>query len=356
LSRFDYVLFTVALLLVASGLAGVYSATLHGAGAGEFHRQLLWTGVGLLVCFSVLSVDYHMLADHAYLLYFGSLVMLGLVLLFGEEIHGSKSWVGIWGIGGQPSELVKVVVILTLTRYLASLNENYLRRGHFFTLAALTLAPVILVILQGDLGTALMFFPILIGMMLVAGLKLRFIIGALVVALCMAPVGWMCLKDYQKQRILATLDPGLDPQGVGYQVQQSQIAIGSGGMFGRGLGEGMQSQLGFVPEVQTDFIFSLLAEETGFVGACVLLLLFLVLVTRLFRIAGQARDRTGILIVTGIASLVLFHVVVNVGMTLGMVPPIGIPLPLVSYGGSSALSTFAALGLALNVHARRFVY
>jgi rod shape determining protein RodA len=201
-----------------------------------------------------------------------------------------------------------------------------------------------------------MFFPILIGMMLVAGLKLRFIIGALVVALCMAPVGWMCLKDYQKQRILATLDPGLDPQGVGYQVQQSQIAIGSGGMFGRGLGEGMQSQLGFVPEVQTDFIFSLLAEETGFVGACVLLLLFLVLVTRLFRIAGQARDRTGILIVTGIASLVLFHVVVNVGMTLGMVPPIGIPLPLVSYGGSSALSTFAALGLALNVHARRFVY
>jgi len=229
-------------------------------------------------------------------------------------------------------------------------------RSGFVRLAGIVVVPVLLVILQGDLGTALMYFPILAGMMLVAGLKPRFMIGVLILVVLVAPIGWFSLKGYQKQRIMVTLNPELDPKGIGYQTRQSQIAIGSGGFFGTGIGNGLQSQLGFVPEVHTDFIFSLLAEETGLVGAFIVLMLYLFVLLRLLLIAEKARDRAGILIMTGIASLMFFHVAINVGMTLGMVPAIGIPLPLLSYGGSSAVSTYVALGLALNVHFRRFVY
>ena len=344
------------MLLALFGVLGVYSASLHSAMANAFVRQLVWTAMGLVICFTVLSIDYHYLTDHAFSLYAVSIAVLIGILLVGKEINGSKSWLSIGGFGFQPSELVKVVVILAITRYLADLNENYLRRTHFIRLAAIVMVPVLLVILQGDLGTALMYFPILAGMMLVAGLKPRFIIGVMVLVVLVAPIGWFSLKEYQKQRIMVTFYPDLDPKGIGYQTRQSQIAIGSGGILGTGIGNGLQSQLGFVPEVHTDFIFSLLAEETGLVGAFIVLLLYLFVLLRLLLIAEKARDRAGILIMTGIASLMFFHVAVNVGMTLGMVPAIGIPLPLLSYGGSSAVSTYVALGLALNVHYRRFVY
>ena len=185
---------------------------------------------------------------------------------------------------------------------------------------------------------------------------MRFLIGILFITLCLTPVGWFLLKDYQKERILVTLDTGRDPQGIGYQSRQSQIAIGSGGLFGKGLGQGLQSQLGFVPEIHTDFIFAILAEEIGFVGSIFMLMLYLLVLMHLVRIAENARDRVGILLVTGVTSFICFHVAINVSMTLGIVPPIGIPLPLLSYGGSSTITAFAALGLALNVHQRRFVY
>jgi rod shape determining protein RodA len=252
--------------------------------------------------------------------------------------------------------MAKIVVILALARCVAELHENYLRTRHLLLLVGLTLLPVLLIILQGDLGTALIYFPILLGIMIVAGLKMRFLIAILVITVCVAPVGWFSLKDYQKERILVTLDPDRDPQGFGYQTHQSKIAIGSGGLLGKGLGAGLQSQLGFVPEIHTDFIFALLAEETGFAGASVILLLYLLVLSRLIRIAGLARDRAGILITTGIASLIFFQTVVNVGMTLGILPAIGIPLPLLSYGGSSTSMIFAAMGLALNVGSRRFIY
>ena len=304
----------------------------------------------------VASIDYHVLADYAFLLYGGSIVLLTGILFFGIEINGSKSWIGVGVVRFQPSEMVKIVVILTLAGYLAKLRENYLRRKHFLVLGGLTLLPVILVILQGDLGTALMYFPILMGIMMVAGLKMRFVAAILIISLCVGPASWLFLKDYQKERILVTFNPDRDPRGFGYQSRQSQIAIGSGGMLGKGLGEGLQSQLGFVPEIHTDFIFALLAEETGLVGASLILLLYGWVLLRLIRIAEGARDRAGILITTGIASLIFFHVVTNVGMTLGILPTVGIPLPLLSYGGSSTLSIFAALGLVLSVHYRRFIY
>ncbi len=224
-------------------------------------------------------------------------------------------------------------------------------------LSVITLVPAFLIVLQGDLGTALMYLPVVAGMtMVVTGLRMRFFVGVLMFSLLIAPIAWFSLKDYQKQRILVTFDPELDPQGIGYQARQSQIAIGSGGLLGKGVGQGLQSKLGFVPEVHTDFIFALLAEETGLVGASLILMLYLLVLTRLIYIAEVARDRVGILIVTGVASLMFFHVMVNVGMTLGVLPAVGIPLPLLSYGGSSTLTTFAAVGLALNVFQRRFVY
>lgn len=356
LGQIDFWLLLGAIVLAAMGLIGVYSAAGHGSSLDIFQRQLIWIGLGVVLCFFMVFFDYHFLTEHALGLYICMVLLLASVFLFGVEVNGSRSWIRIAGFGFQPSELAKIVVILALANYLTTLNKNFLTRRDFLTLAGITLCPVILVTMQGDLGTAITFVPILAGTMIVAGLKPRFLIGVLAMVLCVAPLAWFTLKDYQKQRVLVTLNPDLDPQGIGYQPRQSMIAIGSGGLTGKGFGDGLQGQLGFVPEVHNDFIFSLLGEEQGFLGATVVLTLYLLGLLRLVRIARTARDRPGILIVTGIASLIWFHVMVNVGMTMGMIPAIGIPLPLMSYGGSSTLITFLALGLALNVHRRRFVH
>lgn len=354
--EFDYFLFGAALLLAVMGLVAVFPNLSGSAPSSIFLRQLAWVGLGILICFVVVSLDYHFLTDHAFFLYVGGLALLAGVLYFGVEIKGTRSWLGVWGLGFQPSEPMKIAVILALTRYLAELHEDYLRARDVIILGAITLLPVTLVILQGDLGTAVMYAPIVLGIASVAGMRIRFFVGLLVALLCLAPAGWLFLEDYQKQRILVTFDPQLDPQGYGYQTRQSQIAVGSGGFLGKGLGQGLQGKLGFVPEVHTDFIFAELAEEVGFLGASLILLLFLLVLMRMILIGESARDRAGTFIVTGIVSLLFFHVLVNIGMSLGLLPAIGIPLPLLSYGGSVTVTTFIALGLVLNVHCRRFIY
>ena len=356
LTQFDYALFLGALILALLGALGIYNASPESGDYSFFLRHLLWISVGVGVCLLVMSIDYHFLADHAFLLYALSALLLIGTLFFGTEINGSRSWLTFGGMSFQPSELAKLTVILLLAQYLGELNDNYLERRHFLILASITLFPMILITIQGDLGTALMYLPILMGMVVVVGVRKQLLVGVLAVSLCVAPLSWFFLQDYQKQRILVTFDPGLDPQGIGYQSRQSQIAIGSGGLFGKGLGQGLQSQLGFVPEIHTDFIFAILAEEIGFVGSILILMLYLLILMRLIRIAETARDRVGILMSAGVASLMFFHVAINVGMALGIVPPIGIPLPLLSYGGSATVTVFAALGLALNVYQRRFVY
>ena len=356
LSQFDYFLFLAVVILALIGALGIYNASAEEGNYSLFARHLLWLGVGIIVCLCITTIDYHFLTDHAFLFYGLTTLLLLSILLFGTEINGSKSWFNIGEISFQPSEIAKVALILVLARYLSEISASYLEHRHLFALGGLTLCPMLLITLQGDLGTALMYLPILLGVVIVAGLRMRFLMGILIITLCVTPLGWYLLKDYQKERILVTLDPGRDPQGIGYQSHQSQIAIGSGGLLGKGLGQGLQSQLGFVPEVHTDFIFAILAEEIGFVGSICILMLYLLVLMRLIRIAGKARDRVGILLITGVTSLIFFHVAINVSMTLGIVPPIGIPLPLLSYGGSSTITTFTALGLALNVHQRRFVY
>lgn len=355
LAQFDYYLFGTVVVLSLFGVLGIYHAGAQ-SGDGVFLRQLVWIGLGVGACLFIMSVDYHFLANHAFLVYGLSVILLVGILFYGTEVNSSRSWFAIGNIRIQPSEIAKVGLILILAQYLGEISESYLRRSHLLTLLFVTALPMLLIVLQGDLGTALMYLPIFVGITIVAGLRIRLLLVLLVILGCLAPAGWYFLKDYQRQRILATLDPELDPQGIGYQTRQSQIAIGSGGVFGKGLGQGLQSQLGFVPEVRTDFIFALLAEETGFTGAVIILMLYLLVLMRLVRIAETARDRVGILIVTGVASLIFGHVAVNLGMTLGVLPPVGIPLPLLSYGGSATVTTFVAVGLALNVYQRRFVY
>ena len=355
LAQFDYYLFGAIVVLSLFGVLGIYHAGAQ-SGDGVFLRQLVWIGLGLGACLFIMSVDYHFLANHAFLVYGLSVILLVGVLFYGTEVNSSRSWFAIGNIRIQPSEIAKVALILFLAQYLGEISESYLRRSHLLILLFVTALPMLLIVLQGDLGTALMYLPVFVGITIVAGLRIRLLLVLLLILGCLAPAGWYFLKDYQRQRILATLDPELDPQGIGYQTRQSQIAIGSGGVFGKGLGQGLQSQLGFVPEVRTDFIFALLAEETGFTGAVIILMLYLLVLMRLARIAETARDRVGILIVTGAASLIFGHVAVNLGMTLGVLPPVGIPLPLLSYGGSATVTTFVAVGLALNVYQRRFVY
>ncbi len=356
LDQFDLLLFGSALALSLIGLLAIKSVASYGANPMFFYKQALWLTLGAFICLLFFLVDYHFLTDHAFQLYVLMILVLITVLIFGQEINGSRSWLRVGDIGIQPSELAKFVVVLTLARYLSELKSSTLLRQDVLWVAGITVLPMILVTMQGDLGTALTYFPILVGTLLVAGLPTRFLVWVLILTLCLAPWGWFSLQDYQQQRILVMLDPELDPYGVGYQTRQSLIAVGSGGVTGKGAGQALQSRLGFVPEIHSDFIFALLSEERGLVGAALVLGLYLFAMLRLVRIGETARDRLGILIVVGIASLLCFHVVVNVGMTLGLMPAVGIPLPLLSYGGSITLTTFAALGLALNVHRSRFVH
>lgn len=356
LTQFDYMLFGACLCLALLGALGVYSADIQSGGGSYYVRQLIWVGLGVVVCLILSTIDYHLFSDHAFLIYGFALILLLAILFFGTEVNGSRSWIYLGGIGFQPSEFVKIVIILVMACFLAERSENHLGGKQMVSLALVAFLPLSLVALQGDLGTALMYVPMVLGIMLVAGLRLRVLAGFLAIGLLLAPFGWYSLKEYQRQRIMVTLDPSLDPSGVGYQSRQSEIAIGSGGLTGKGMGNGMQSQLGFVPEIHTDFIFALLAEESGLVGAGLVLLLYGVVLFRMIAIAEQARDRAGILILTGIASALFSHIVVNIGMALGIIPPIGIPLPLLSYGGSSTLTMFCAIGLALSVYRRRFVY
>ena len=356
LGYFDLPLIAVILCLAGIGLTGVYSATLHGAQSNLFLKQIIWICAGTVLFLFLNLNDYRFPTDYAFVIYAGAVFSLVAVLLFGTEVHGSRSWIRISGFGFQPSEFAKVAVVLVLARYLGGQHEDYLSKTRILTLTGLTLCPALLVMMQGDLGTALTYFPILIGTMFVAGLRLRLVLQAVILSLLSAPLAWFALKDYQQQRILVTLNPSLDPQGVGYQTSQSIIAVGSSGLTGKGFGQGFQSQLGFVPEIHSDFVYALLTEEWGLLGGGLILCLYLLLFQRLAWIGGQARDRSGILIVTGVASLIGFHVLVNVGMSLGISPPIGITLPLLSYGGSSTLAFLICLGLAASVYRRRFVY
>jgi rod shape determining protein RodA len=351
----DWPLLVISLVICAMGVLQIYSATHGTVWADAWWKQALWVLAGLLLLWIAASIDYHTLLGQAFVFYFLSIATLILVLLVGKQVFGSRRWIGLGAIHFQVSEFVKIVLILLVARYVTELKTDRLENRDLLKLGGLVGLPMFLVMRQPDLGTALTYLPVLAAGVFLAGVSWRYLVViALVVALGL-PLGWYLLQDYQKARLVTFLDPAQDPRGSGYQVIQSKIAVGSGGMWGKGVTRGSQTQLRFLPVPHTDFIFSALAEEHGFVGVVVMLGLYFVLLMQIVQNAQMAPDRAGMYICMGVCALLLFHILVNIGMVVGRMPVTGIPLPLMSYGGSNILSFFLMLGLVNNVRLWRFV-
>lgn len=342
--------------LIVLGLVVLYSASYQRAmatGTSFVAKQLVWLAVGITVAAMLMVVDYHRWLEGAYLLYAINIALLGLVLVAGETRGGAQRWLAAGPLTFQPSELAKLSTILVLARYLGERREAPRRWRALLVPLVVVLLPMGLILKEPNLGTALLFLPILGAMLMVWGVPARmlWIMAGLLAAA--VPLGWHVLHDYQRARLLVFINPDLDPLGAGYTVLQSKIAVGSGLLWGRGWFAGTQNQLNFLPERHTDFIFSVVGEEWGFLGAAGLLWLFGFLVHRGLRIAAESRDPFGRLLVAGLMTMIGGHVVINVGMTLGLMPVVGLPLPFFSYGGSWLLTCLAAMGMVLSVGMRR---
>jgi rod shape determining protein RodA len=354
---FDWFMLGVVLLISAIGTVQIYSASLTNTKLGLMHdRQIMWLGAGLVAMFVLSAIDYHKLLENVHWAYIVMFLALCAVPVIGVTALGAKRWIRLPGIGlFQPSEWMKLVLVIALAQYASTLNPRNVTWLDVGKAAALVLIPFALVLKQPDLGTSLTYLPALAVLLFLAGMKPKHIAIIALVGLLMAPLAWHKLKPYQKARLTSFMHPEDDPKGSGYQVQQSLIAVGSGGIWGKGMAKGSQTQGNFLPVTHTDFIFAAFSEEHGFVGAALILVLYFVLLMRLIQKAQTASDRAGTMLIMGVASILAFHILVNVGMVLGMMPVAGIPLPLMSYGGSSVMFTFLALGIVMNVRMRRFV-
>ena len=359
----------VALIFVIAliGLSTVYSATYTSNGPSSlYYRQLVWLAIGVMVMLFALVVDYHTVGRYAYVLYAVSLLLLLLVMAIGKTGMGAQRWLAIGPFAFQPSEFAKLSLTLALARYFA---EDPKRGGYglrdLAIPGAMVMVPLVLVLKQPDLGTALMLLLTSSLIVMIAGIRVRSVIIVLLIGATIAsavflvpPVRhkiWGKLKPYQQNRITAFVDPGSDPLGSGYHANQSKIAVGSGQIIGKGFRQGTQSQMAFLPERHTDFIFAVISEEHGLIGSGLLVILYLVLLLAGVDTATNAKDRLGVLMAGGIVSMISLYVFINVGMAVGIVPVVGVPLPLVSYGGTSIITTFLALGLLLNIQIRRFM-
>jgi len=352
----DWTLLLISLIVSGVGILQIYSATRGTIWHDAWWKQIIYICVGLLLLWLTVMIDYHTFMNHIFILYGLSVVALLGVLVIGKQAFGSRRWIPVaGGFHLQVSEFVKLVIILLVARFLAELKTEDLEARDMGKLAALVAVPMALVMKQPDLGTALTYLPALIVGMFLAGMRRKYVAAIGVVVLLVLPVGWTVLKDYQKARLVSFMDPDRDPRGTGYQLIQSKIAVGAGGMWGKGVTKGSQTQLRFLPVPHTDFIFSAFAEEHGFVGVIVVLSLYFVLIMQIVQNAQTAADKAGMYVCMGVAAVLLFHVLVNVGMVVGRMPVTGIPLPLMSAGGSSVLSNFMMLGLVNNVRLRRFV-
>jgi len=354
LKDFDWFLLAVAVAIAVIGAIEIYSTTLGTPLVGQYRKQILYIGIGCLGAFIVSRIDYHSILERAPWLF--GLGVLGLVvLLFTRPVAGARRWFPL-GFGTlQVSELVKLVIIVGVAGILADCRDESANWKDLSKLAILVGLPAALVALEPDLGTALTFIPIGASGALMVGIRMRHVAALALVGALMVPVGWHFLRPYQRERVISFIHPTQDTRGSHYQATQSKIAIGSGGFLGKGFGSGTQSRLGFIPVARADFMFATYSEEQGFVGTLLVMLLYFVLLLRLLDVAQTAGDRAGSLVVVGLAALLFFQVSVNVGMMIGFLPITGIPLPLMSQGGSSVLSTFLGLGMAMSVRMRRLV-
>ena len=352
---FDWFLFLLAVGIAAIGVMEIYSTTSHTVLATEYKRQIYWVLFGCVATLVLSRFDYHTLLEATPWLYVLSAMGLVAVLVTSHATKGARRWLHLGGLTFQVSELAKLVIIMAVAVYFADKREKFVTWKDLTRLGILVGVPMALVAAEPDLGTALTFLPILAVGVFMGGIR-----GRQVGMLCLAgalilPVGWRVLKPYQRERIETFVHPSRDAQGHGYQSSQAKIAIGSGGFWGKGLGNGMQSRLGFIPVSHADFIFASFAEEQGFVGALLVIMLYFFLLLRLLDGAQVAGDRAGAFLLVGFASLLFFQVAVNIGMMIGFLPITGIPLPLMSEGGSATLLTFAGLGVVMSVKMRRFV-
>ena len=345
-----------ALVLSAIGLTLIYSATyFNDPGLGIVHKQILWMVIGLCLMGVFLFVDYHVLFEAAPILYAIGIALLVYLLVWGKLTANVKSWIHVGGFQFQPSEFMKIFTALMLARFFDRNNSAYMNLRLFAQAMGIIVLPVALIIVQPDFGTAATFFPLVAVAMYFGGIRWRIWVIAALIVLIALPLGWTLLKPYQKDRIGTFLNPDRDPLGRGYQVTQAKIAIGSGGIHGKGFKQGTQAKLEFLPARHTDFIFAVLGEEWGFIGVTIVLGLYLFLILQALTFAKNARDRGGTFLAICLISFFIFHVLINVSMQIGVLPTTGIPLPLISYGGSSTMMFFMAIGLMLNVDMRRFV-
>jgi len=357
--NFDWTLFILVLIISGIGLLNIYSAGFSLSDLRQtplYIRQIQWILIGVAGMAVAFLVDYRSLSRHAYIIYGISIVLLLLVFTTGYATRGSQRWIAVGGFTFQPSELVKLTIILALAKYFdrSQSGRNY-RLRELLIPSLIVLIPFTLILKQPDLGTGLILLILFFSIVFFVGLDWRSLLLAAAGGLTLTPIGWHLLRDYQKERIMTFFSPERDPLGSGYHIIQSMIAVGSGGIFGKGFLKGSQTQLKFLPEQQTDFVFSVFAEEWGFLGGVILMVMFFLLILWGLKIVLHSKDYLGALVAFGITMLIFWEVFINIGMVLAILPVVGIPLPFLSYGGSSMVVLMTAIGLLMNISVRRFI-
>lgn len=348
---FDWSIVVVPLLLLLLGIVVIYTVTFPTVQFALARSQIIYAIIGLLVAAALTVVDYRTWRSLAPIAYLAGVVLLIFVIFLGSRQFGASRWIDLGFFHLQPSEIFKLILIIVLARLLSGWSGT-ITFGRLITLLIIAAVPTVLVFVQPDLGTASVLLAITLGLLVVARLPWRWWLAMGLIGAILLPVGYLHLQDYQKSRLLTFMNPESDPSGQGYNIRQAAIAIGSGGLTGQGLGQGSQSQLNFLPVAHTDFIFSGLAEATGLLGSTILLVLYVILFARSFKVAELAKDEFGMYLAAGIGIMLGFQVLVNVGMNIGLLPVTGIPLPFVSFGGTSLLVSMASVGILQSIYAR----
>ncbi len=364
IALFDWKAFAIIVLIMIIGLSTIFSATYMNIPENAtplYIKQAGWIIIGIFSLLAGMSVDYKTIARYAYHLYAFSFLLLIVVLVAGRSGFGAQRWIAIGGFSFQPSELAKIATAFAITRYFSDYPARHGYNVRELLIPGILIAiPVLLVLKQPDLGTGMVITFVSVVLIMLVRIRSR-LLGIMTLLIFMAfpfiwQIFWENLKEYQKTRLLVFINPSADPTGTGYHIIQSKIAIGSGGLFGKGILQSTQSQLNFLPARHTDFIFSVYAEEWGFIGVVVLLALYLLLITWGVDVALKAKDRLGMLMACSVVTIFTFYCLINIGMTLGVFPVVGIPLPLMSYGGTSMITTLFSLGILFNIRKKRFLF
>jgi rod shape determining protein RodA len=361
INNIDWALVSAAFMLSVAGILTIFSATRPLPGGEQpayYIKQTYWVLLSILALAGVISLDYAWFNRAAYYLYGGSAALLVLVLFMGTTGMGAQRWINLGPIGFQPSEFFKLAFLVIMARHMSTLGDDLSMRNVLYSFCSFLLVPLLLILKQPDLGTSMVLIALFTVLTIFRGVARKAAAIAVIVVLISVPfvgnIFWDELRDYQKKRILCFVKPDIDPEGISYHITQSKVAVGSGGVMGKGYMKGTQGPFRFLPEKHTDFVFSIFAEEWGFMGSIILLFVYLVIIFRGLVIASKAKDEFGRFLALGITFMFLIYCFVNIGMTLGLIPVVGIPLPFMSYGGSALLTNYIAVGILMSIRIRRF--